>query len=104
MTCVAYDIKPSETLYYLKIGIICHRVTESELQTLQGTQYTGGRNFCVPDFNKLPYSQGDKKVTNRGWNGVSEIEKARILSHKILMIPKKLKFGLKRLGHNVQTG
>ena len=31
-----------------------HRVTES--QTLKGTQYTGGWNFFVPDFNKLPYS------------------------------------------------
>ena len=37
-----------------------HKVTES--QTLKGTQYTGGQNFLVPDFNKLPYSlrsQGD---------------------------------------------
>ena len=37
------------------------RVTES--QTLKGTQYTGGGNIFVPDFNKLPYSlrsQGDK--------------------------------------------
>ena len=31
-----------------------YRVTE--LQTPKGTQYTGGWNFCVPDFNKLPYS------------------------------------------------
>ena len=37
------------------------RVTE--LQTLKGTQYTGGRNFFVSDFNKLPFSlrsQGEK--------------------------------------------
>ena len=37
-----------------------HRVTE--WQTPKGTQYTGGQNFFVPDFNKLPYSlrsQGD---------------------------------------------
>ena len=37
-----------------------HRVTES--QTLKGTQFTGGWNFFVPDFNELPYtlcSQGD---------------------------------------------
>ena len=36
------------------------RVTE--WQTLKGTQYTGGGNIFVPDFNKLPYSlrsQGD---------------------------------------------
>ena len=35
------------------------RVTES--QTPKGTQYTGGWNFFLPDFNKLPYllfSQG----------------------------------------------
>ncbi len=34
----------------------------AESQTLKGTQYTGGWNFFVPDFNKLPYSlcsQGD---------------------------------------------
>ena len=30
------------------------RVTES--QTPRGTQYTGGRNFFVPDLEKLPYS------------------------------------------------
>ena len=40
-----------------------HRVTG--LQTLKGTQYTGGQNFFVPDFNKLPYSlrlQGDDQI------------------------------------------
>ena len=40
-------------------------VTES--QTLKGTQYKGGWNFFVPDFNKLPYSlrsQGDKKISS----------------------------------------
>ena len=30
------------------------RVTESQLP--KGTQYTGGGNFFVPDFNKIPYS------------------------------------------------
>ena len=53
-------------------GFIGHRVTESqsdrvtELQTLKGTQYSGGWNFFMPDFNELPYSlrsQGDKKIT-----------------------------------------
>ena len=48
---------------------LCLFATESqsdrvtELQTLKGTQYTGGWNFFMPDFNKLPYSlrsQGDK--------------------------------------------
>ena len=42
-------------------GFIGHRVTE--LQTPKGTQYTGGWNFFVSDFNKLPYLlrlQGDK--------------------------------------------
>ena len=29
----------------------CYRVTES--QTPKGTQYSGGGNFFVPDFNKL---------------------------------------------------
>ena len=40
---------------------------ETELQsyrvTTKGTQYTGGENIFVPDFNQLPYSlrsQGDK--------------------------------------------
>ena len=50
----------------------CLRVTESqsdrvtELQKLKGTQYSGGWNFFMPDFNELPYSlrsQGDKKIT-----------------------------------------
>ena len=41
---------------------IGHRVTEgqsdrgTESQTPKGTQYKGGWNFFVPDFNKLPYS------------------------------------------------
>ena len=39
----------------------------TESQTPKGTQYTGGWNFFVPDFNKLPYlfrSQGDKITLN----------------------------------------
>ena len=50
----------SRGYFYQKIKI-WDRVTES--QTLKCTQYTGGGNIFVPDFNKLPYSlrlQGDK--------------------------------------------
>ena len=35
---------------FTTLTFIRHRVTES--QTLKGTQYTGGQNFFVPDFNK----------------------------------------------------
>ena len=51
---------------------ICLFATESqsdrvaESQTPKGTQYTGGWNFFVPDFNKLPKVrfQGDKSINS----------------------------------------
>ena len=36
--------------------------------TTKGTQYTGGGNIFVPDFNKLPYllrSQGDNNFLHQ---------------------------------------
>ena len=39
-----------------KLGDWKTTLLASELQTPKGTQYTGGWNFFVPDFNKLPYS------------------------------------------------
>ena len=47
---------------------LSHRVTELQSDRHpKGTHYTGGLNFFVPDFNKLPYSlrsQGDNNSTN----------------------------------------
>ena len=46
-----------------RLSFIGLRVTE--WQTLKVTQYTGGWNFFVPDYNKLPYwlrSQGDNRI------------------------------------------
>ena len=50
---------------FLRSTFIGHQNTQrvTESQAPNGTQYTGGGNFFVSHFNKLPYSlcsQGDK--------------------------------------------